>query len=313
MTDIKVGKSRPEACIVSEAPGRLSREAGLFIGTMDFDACTVLARMPGTANRGAVKVDVGGGKGAITLADPAFSDDVKLGTYRITIIEPASDAGTFTVEDPDGIEVGTGTVAVAFDGPVKFTIADATDFVAGDVATITVSDADSQVTVAEDGGNTGDGAVGSWTIDDGAVQGVYTLVCIEEVAAGGKFSVHNPYGDRLADLTVGVAYTDQINGTIADGSADWDLGDTITVTVNYDEDDDFYVPWNPAGTDGSEIAAAIGLYPVKQTSPVTTKAAVLVRAAEVHKAELYYEGTPTEAQKRLAYRQLAEFGIIARD
>ncbi|MEX0758050.1 MAG: head decoration protein, partial [Tistlia sp.] len=53
---------------------------------------------------------------------------------------PASNAGTFAVFDPAGVQIGTATVAVAFDGQVKFTIADgATDFVAGDGFTVTVA------------------------------------------------------------------------------------------------------------------------------------------------------------------------------
>ena len=55
-------------------------------------------------------------------------------------IEPGTDAGKFSVEDPDGILIGVATVAVAFSAHLTFTIADgATDFVAGDSFTITVA------------------------------------------------------------------------------------------------------------------------------------------------------------------------------
>ena len=58
----------------------------------------------------------------------------------MTCIAPAANAGKFTVEDPDGIEVGVATVAVAFAGPINFTIADgAADFVAGDAFNVTVA------------------------------------------------------------------------------------------------------------------------------------------------------------------------------
>ena len=64
----------------------------------------------------------------------------KAGVYHVTCIEPATNAGTFLVEDPDGIEVGVATVAVEFvGGGLTFTITDATDFVAGDAFTITVA------------------------------------------------------------------------------------------------------------------------------------------------------------------------------
>jgi hypothetical protein len=135
----------PGEFLMSEAVGNRSREAitilsgegvlspGTVVGLVDGDTGTVTV----------TKVDVGGGKGAITLADPAYGAGVKEGAYKVVIIEPATDAGKFAVEDPDGIIIGTGTVAVAFDGVVKFTLADAaTDFVAGDTATINVAIAD---------------------------------------------------------------------------------------------------------------------------------------------------------------------------
>ena len=66
--------------------------------------------------------------------------NAKPGVYRVTCIAPAANAGKFTVEDPDGIEVGVATVAVAFAGPINFTIADgAADFVAGDAFNVTVA------------------------------------------------------------------------------------------------------------------------------------------------------------------------------
>lgn len=70
-----------------------------------------------------------GTMGAITLSAGA-----KPGTYKLTIIEPGTNVGTFVVEDPDGKFVGRGVVAAAFSaGGLAFTLADgSTDFVAGD-------------------------------------------------------------------------------------------------------------------------------------------------------------------------------------
>lgn len=120
----------------------------LKLATMSFGAVAVQGatdldiRAPFASTFSAAKTDVvGAGKGILTLANPAVDvATVKAGVYRVVFIEPASNAGAFQVEDPDGVVVGTGNAAVAFDGPVKFTIADgATDFVAGDVALVTVS------------------------------------------------------------------------------------------------------------------------------------------------------------------------------
>ena len=40
----------------------------------------------------------------------------KAGVYKLVCIEPATNAGKFTVEDPDGVTVGIATVAVEFTG-----------------------------------------------------------------------------------------------------------------------------------------------------------------------------------------------------
>lgn len=98
---------------------------------------------PGTASTATAAAAAGNtsGAGAMTMADPPTSSTVKAGIWHIRCIEPATNAGTFLVEDPDGIVVGRATVAVAYDGDIKFTIADATDFVAGDGFTVTVAHA----------------------------------------------------------------------------------------------------------------------------------------------------------------------------
>src|SRR5690606_36147513 len=94
-------------------------------------------------------------------------------------IEAAENAGTFAVFDPAGVQIGSATVAVAFDGQVKFTIADATDFVAGDGFTITVA-------------NDGE----SWTeLDPDATDG-------SEVAAGILYAPVDATDGALAGVAV---------------------------------------------------------------------------------------------------------------
>jgi hypothetical protein len=61
--------------------------------------------------------------------------------------------------------------------------------------------------------------------------GVYSLLCITAAANGGVFAVFAPDGARLADATVGEAYESaHVNFTIADGAADFVVGDTRTIT-----------------------------------------------------------------------------------
>lgn len=93
----------------------------------------------------------GGNTGNGTVGSLTGDANIKPGTYRITIIEPAANGGTFTLEDPDGVTVGSGTIGAAFNGPLNFTIADgATDFVAGDSFTIAVSHSNTTKYAAHD-------------------------------------------------------------------------------------------------------------------------------------------------------------------
>lgn len=125
--------------IISEAPGSLSRElvviglgaalvAGQVLGKITHAAAVAAANAGNTGD---------GAMGAIVLGVGALP-----GVYRLTIIEPAADGGTFVVEDPNGKEVGAGNIGVAFNaGGLGFTLADgAADFVAGDGFAITVAD-----------------------------------------------------------------------------------------------------------------------------------------------------------------------------
>lgn len=76
-----------------------------------------------------------------TIASVAIAAGVKAGDYKVTILEPTTNLGRFSVEDPDGILVGTGTVATEFvGGGLTFTVTDgSTDYTAGEGFTITVS------------------------------------------------------------------------------------------------------------------------------------------------------------------------------
>ena len=124
--------------LVSEANHRRSREQVTIVSGQNLKAGAVLGQVAlagATAQAGAGNTG-DGVMGAITVSAGA-----KLGVYKLTIIEPATNAGTFEVEDPDGVQIGTGAVAAAFSaGGLAFTLADgATDFAAGDTFDITVA------------------------------------------------------------------------------------------------------------------------------------------------------------------------------
>ena len=101
------------------------------------------------------------GNGTIT-ANPTVGQAAKPGVYQLVCIEPAANAGKFTVEDPDGILLGIATVGVAFTTHLTFTIADgSTDFASGDAFTITVAAGSGKVKqidfAATDGGDIASG------------------------------------------------------------------------------------------------------------------------------------------------------------
>jgi len=103
-------------------------------------AGTVLGKITtGTISVGNVTF-AGTGNGTCTKASPAYSATAQNGSYTAVCLEKTTDLGTFNVVRPDGTVDGVATVGVAYDGQVKFTIADgSTDFAAGDTFTIPVT------------------------------------------------------------------------------------------------------------------------------------------------------------------------------
>lgn len=93
-----------------------------------------------------------GNTGTGTVGAITVSAGAKPGAYALVIVHPSTDAGTFTVEDPDGVVIGVGTVASPFSaGGLAFTVSDATDFVAGDGFTITVATGSGKYCAYDDG------------------------------------------------------------------------------------------------------------------------------------------------------------------
>ena len=135
----QVEASHTAEFLVSEAHGNLSRDEITVASGADLEAGTVLGKI--TVGAATPAADAGNTSGAGTIASVTVGAGAKAGVYNVICVEPATNAGTFTVEDPDGVTVGVATVAVEFSsGGLTFTITDATDFVAGDKFTITVAD-----------------------------------------------------------------------------------------------------------------------------------------------------------------------------
>ncbi len=162
-----------------ERDARYSREQITILAGSGADRVLTSGMVLGKITKGAATpAAVAGNTGDGTIGAVTVGAAAKPGVYRLVCIEPATDAGKFSVEDPDGIEVGVATVAVAFSGGgLGFTIADgAADFVAGDAFTITVAAGSGKCVQIEDAGTDGsEDAAGLLLLDTTAPDGVDAL------------------------------------------------------------------------------------------------------------------------------------------
>lgn len=164
------------------------------------------------------------------------------------------------------------------------------------------------VAAAARAGNTGNGALGTWTAGTGCRVGVYTAVCIEPNTNLGIFALYDPNGKFVNKITVGTAYSGGgVSGTIADGATDWVSGDVIDITVSAAAQADV-VPWAPSASDGSDE-----VYGVQLIAPTTAapKAIVLRRMAILNAANLVWgAGVTLQSQKDTALAALHALGLL---
>ncbi len=125
--------------LISEANGTRSRDPIVInAGAGKLSAGTLIAEIT-AAN--AASATAGANTGNGTVGAIGVDNTAITGDYTVTITEAAADGGTFSVVDPNGADVGAGTVGVEFvGGGLTFTIADgATDFAVNDSWTIAVN------------------------------------------------------------------------------------------------------------------------------------------------------------------------------
>lgn len=173
------------------------------------DNVALIGTVLGQIVRGAITVAAAAmagntGNGVLTLAVTPNSTDAKAGVYTALCIEPAANGGKFEVSDPDGVLVGVATVGVAFDGDVKFTIADgATDFIAGDGFNVTVSvAAGSSKVVPLD-----------LTADDGSQIAAFVALAAKTAADGGVDLPILVAARNVVLRSQGLVWPDGINAT----------------------------------------------------------------------------------------------------
>jgi len=142
MTTLTQGKVALQF-LLTEADGNLSRSnITVLSGEGKLEPGAVLGKTLASATAAAsAKAGNTSGAGTLTMdgTTPVLAT-AKPGRYTVICIEPGTNAGTFEVTDPDGIVIGTAVAGgSAFATQIKFTITDATDFVAGDGFFVDVS------------------------------------------------------------------------------------------------------------------------------------------------------------------------------
>lgn len=134
----------------------------------------------------------------------------------------------------------------------------------------------------------------------------YYIIVTDNDAA--VFSVTDPNGVALPNLTVGTAYADEIAGTLSEGSVKFAVGDAFTVTLAAGNGK--YYPLNVSAVNGTQIASAINY--ARAFVPASEDALVgaVVRFAVVLSAPLNWPAGITSPQIAAALAQLAAQNIF---
>lgn len=165
--------------------------------------------------------------------------------------------------------------------------------------------------------NTGAGTMGSITVSAHAIPGVYTLRITAASSGAGAFELLNANGSLVGTGNVASAFVGAgLAFTLADGTPDFAVGDTFTITVSGTEK--WKIVENTA-SDGSAIARGIYIGTAQgfgsTTVAATTDTTVIILErgpAVVAKEQLVYGASiNTTVEKNALYAQLAAVGIIA--
>jgi hypothetical protein len=206
-----------------EVENQYSRDVVTILAGSGAERALTTGMVLGRVTKGAaVGAAVAGnnGDGTITAA-PAVGQAAKPGVYRIVCIEPATNGGKFSVEDPDGILVGIAAVGTEFATQLTFTIADgATDFVAGDAFTITVAAGSGKVKQidfsATDGSDVACGLLTEpATAPDGADRSAVAVVRNAIVSANG---ITWPSGATTNQKSAAIAQLKSLGILVRDGA-----------------------------------------------------------------------------------------------
>lgn len=162
-------------------------------------------------------------------------------------------------------------------------------------------------------GNTGNGAM---TIDAttpalaNCQVGTYIARCITAAANGGTFEVFDPQGSSLGIVAVAGTFANQIKFVIADGAADFIVGDTFLVAVAAGTLKVKIL--TPAALDGTQKAYGI-LTSAVDASAADVKGAAIVRDAIAKDTGLVWPGGISAGDKAAALAVLEAQHITIRE
>lgn len=159
------------------------------------------------------------------------------------------------------------------------------------------------------GAPTGDGAITVGAVGPDTVPGTYVLTCVAAATNAGTFNFSAPNGSLIRQITVagGATASSHLTLTIADGAADFAVGDTFEIVVT--EGDTTALA--PAGTDGTQIANGV-LYAAVNATAADTDGVIVYKDAAVLASSLVWPPGITAPQKAVALAQLAQSNIITR-
>lgn len=154
--------------------------------------------------------------------------------------------------------------------------------------------------------NTGNGTIAAGTVGAAAQLGTYRIAFTSATA----FSVTDPSGDAVGTGTVGTAFnTGGVAFTITAGATAFAAGDEGAITI--DPGSGKYVPFDPAGSGGAEVAKGILVEDVDATNAnVDVAGAAVVRHAHIAPSGLTFKVAATDAQIAAALTSLRGQGIL---
>ena len=292
--------------ISTDSPRHRCIDSGTLASGLKYYAGTILGAAIAALVATSAVLGTNGGNGTMGTVSVVQAPATQVGAYTLTM----TGATTYTIVAPDG-QVSNGSTGVAFSAlGIGLTLtAGGTAFVAGDGFALTVTRTPGVPTFssAPNGGNTGNGTIGSTSVTGyAALPGLYTVNFDDAT----HFNVSSPAGQVIGHGVTGTVFKGGgLSFTITAGGTAFSPADAFTITVGAGTG--YFTAWDPANTDGSEIVAGI-LCATKDATLAVKPCAVLARDSEVNQSELIFPTGANVAVIAQAVAGLKAIGILAR-